>query len=326
MLTVHNEVVHYPANLGSRCAPWHLNTHPACLKVPMPDWCNQPFCYVNPCKCTGHGTPRLDPYMTEGSWQNLKVYYSYSTCGGSDTFTPAENPTACVNQKTQAQCDMLDRCSWSLTDGCVGKSRSGPQCSLLRQNNAQTWGSWSCPCIGMAGKKGTYTSLAQNVKYPAETGSTCGAWHNELHPACQGPGVKPSWCSEKWCFVDPCTCSGGIVPIVDNVFPGGDFAGKSLFYSYATCGQQDTYTAEMNPDACSLQLSRKDCLKHKRCAWSFMGNNAGVKCRGIEVATNCAQTAFSKVSRPDKDDAVVASPWSAMVLLLLSTTLTDWFL
>merc|ERR1719217_1918567 len=42
------------------------------------------------------------------------------------------------------------------------------------------------------------------LTYSPNVGATCQAWESTTHPDCLKDGDKPSWCSEKWCFVDPC--------------------------------------------------------------------------------------------------------------------------
>merc|ERR1719469_955906 len=106
--------------------------------------------------------------------------------------------------------------------------------------------------------------------------------------------------------------------MVDNVFPGGAVTGKSLFYSFATCGVQDEYTPSMNPTACSNQGTQEACeTLEERCLWSFMGNQQGYRCRGIEVATSCVHTAFSKQQEQPTPKPGAASGATASLLLLL---------
>jgi hypothetical protein len=47
---------------------------------------------------------------------------------------------------------------------------------------------------------------------------------------------QASWCNEPWCYIDPCNCDASDGTKSDY-FPG------ALFYSTATCGSKNTYTA-----------------------------------------------------------------------------------
>jgi len=89
--------------------------------------------------------------------------------------------------------------------------------------------------------------LASNfTDYPGDFGEACKIWEDPGHSACYDlttipPQVKPiseqaDWCLEEWCYIDPCSCDAADATKSDY-FPG------ALFYSYATCGAKNTYTA-----------------------------------------------------------------------------------
>merc|ERR1719498_1438016 len=93
----------------------------------------------------------------------------------------------------------------------------------------------------------TPTGLASNfTDYPANFGEYCGVYVDPGHSACfditQIPPVEKAtsdqadWCPRSWCYVDPCNCDAADATKSDY-FPG------TLFYSYATCGDKNTYTA-----------------------------------------------------------------------------------
>merc|ERR1711977_505447 len=73
-----------------------------------------------------------------------------------------------------------------------------------------------------------------------------GPWLEPGHSACSDLTTVPpeqlpqsmqaDWCYAKWCYIDPCNCDASDATKSDY-FPG------SLFYSYATCGDKNTYTA-----------------------------------------------------------------------------------
>jgi len=82
--------------------------------------------------------------------------------------------------------------------------------------------------------------------YPGDYGSTCKAWKEPGHQACSDLSTYPptelpiseqaDWCYSPWCYVDPCNCDASDATKSDY-FPG------TLFYSTATCGSKNTYTA-----------------------------------------------------------------------------------
>jgi len=101
-----------------------------------------------------------------------------------------------------------------------------------------------CRCIGFHGSPGTTMATigSQAVEYPAEVGGSCSAWDGDRHPDCNGKN-PPDWCSKQWCFVDPCSCQVDAPPKVSNYLADGTFKGKPVFYSYATCGEKDSYSS-----------------------------------------------------------------------------------
>mmetsp|Transcript_43552 Transcript_43552/g.79293 ORF Transcript_43552/g.79293 Transcript_43552/m.79293 type:complete len:424 (-) Transcript_43552:44-1315(-) len=84
--------VAYPADLGARCEAWDNGKHPtACLDGQEPGpgngWCAQPWCYVDACKCDLPELPKVSSYLPEASYIGKPLYFSYSTCGGKDTWS-----------------------------------------------------------------------------------------------------------------------------------------------------------------------------------------------------------------------------------------------
>jgi hypothetical protein len=91
------------------------------------------------------------------------------------------------------------------------------------------------------------SGLASNfTDYPGDFGETCKVWPDPGHSACYDLTTVPpeakaisdqaDWCLELWCYVDPCNCDASDATKSDY-FPG------TLFYSYATCGAKNMYTA-----------------------------------------------------------------------------------
>lgn len=68
--------------------------------------------------------------------------------------------------------------------------------------------------------------------------------------------------------------------------PEATFTGKSLYYSYETCGSEDHFTKEWNTEACVNQKSKDDCLELKvrgggrKCGWTCVVPRL---CLGVRV-------------------------------------------
>merc|ERR1719245_1736968 len=88
---------------------------------------------------------------------------------------------------------------------------------------------------------------------------------------------KQEWCSQKWCYVDPCECGLEVPPKISSVQKVA-FQGRPLYYSYATCGGVDSWTAKNHAEACVNQASEKACSGLSKCAWD------GEKCLGKALA------------------------------------------
>jgi len=180
-------------------------------------------------------------------------------------------------------------------------------------------GSPGCRCIGFDNIPGS-TDIRigkQVVSYPAEIGGTCRSWDADLHPECK-KGEPESWCQHKWCYVDPCSCDLPEVPKVTMYLPEASFTGKSLYYSYETCGSPDTFTKKWNLEACVNQQDKERCevLKkeggHNKCAWT------GTRCLGAELVTHPLCTG---VVDAIKEGEAHAAPKSGSVVSADSTVL-----
>jgi len=239
---VGNDTVMYPAEIGSRCAAWEQDRYPGCVGVDdPPDWCTQKWCYVDPCKCKLPVPPKQS--TVNYKFQNKTLYWSYATCGSIDAFSEGlEN--ACVNQLDEGSCTDLEDCAW---DGkqCLGKDLV-TDCNNPIMSE-EKYGKSTCRCIGIAEREGyvnfTYATVGV-VKYPGSVGGECQPWEIlSEYPDCQND-VAPEWCEAKWCFVDPCSCTG-----LDNApklgTRGAIFQGKPVWWSYGTCGGVDIPPADV---------------------------------------------------------------------------------
>jgi hypothetical protein len=110
----------------------------------------------------------------------------------------------------------------------------------------------SCPCVGIVGHGTLETTIEKTgdnedgfVNFPMMTGAGCNAWDEGYHPSCKvGVGSeRPDWCGQKWCFVDPCNCNSADFYRKSTLFGDATYQGKSLAYSYLTCGAEDHHQA-----------------------------------------------------------------------------------
>jgi hypothetical protein len=268
----------YPGDMGSHCKAWDENVHPDCKSEDAPKWCKQAWCYVNPCKCKLGDIPKIT--VTNLTYSGMKAFYSYATCKQEDLFTSGNNPDACINQFNYHACVSKDHCGW---DGakCDGKAQLD-QCNATGAE--EVVGLKQCKCIGMAGLNGTKTvQLASSVEeYPADVGAYCKAWDDEEHPDCSADiedADKPSWCLKKWCMVDPCSCDLPVPPKTTQYFEGAKWGKRSGYYSYATCGETDEYTADNFAEECTNQATADLCGKSDKCLW----NAKKSACMGKEI-------------------------------------------
>lgn len=249
----------YPASLGGNCSAWDLGNYPDCKvddeETEPPEWCKQPWCYVDPCDCDlPSGQPKQT--LTTATFQGNPAFWSYGTCGGKDVFTedasklPAFPPSFCPVTTTSTTTGVIDL------------------------------GSADCPCIGidMAGET-PLTFSNTTLLYPSSAGSSCKAWDEGVFPGCdkQSP---PSWCSSKWCYVDPCTCNLAVPP--KRSTQNYRWQGKVAYWSYATCGGEDAFSDAANPMACVNQENEDLCADVEGCAWD------GKKCLGKELVEDCS--------------------------------------
>jgi len=89
----------YPADYGSGCKAWPEPSQADCfnaseeqvpkvpqkLLAPTKDWCNNKWCYVDPCQCDAPDVTASSTFSSHGVMK-----YSYSACGAVDSFTASE--------------------------------------------------------------------------------------------------------------------------------------------------------------------------------------------------------------------------------------------
>jgi len=318
-LDVHiaSKIVEYPVELGAVCKAWDYTEHPDCKSSSMPDWCEQAWCFVDPCECDLAVPPTKSAYLPGATFQNKPLYWSYATCGAKDSYTASEYKDACVNQASEVDCKALSKCAWT-GEKCLGKelvqmcpiahaeesskakkeepaakeepgTAEEPLTKLEQaeaEEDAGGVGSATCPCIGFGGLEGEteVTIYGKKFDYPADLGSTCKAWDNNMHPMCkegETPGPDNGWCAQQWCYVDPCNCDLKVLPKASAYLPDATFQGKPVYFSYTTCGGNDQWSADFHKDACVNQRSEEDCKALTKCAWD------GEKCGGKEIMGMC---------------------------------------
>jgi len=143
-----------------------------------------------------------------------------------------------------------------------------------------SFGTGKCQCVGFDNVEGT-TDIA-GTSYPGDFGARCDAWDKDLTPKCKGPNPEP-WCKQKWCYVDPCKCDLPDIPKVSAMLPDAKYQGKPLYYSYETCGSEDSFTKEHHKKACVNQEDESGCSANEKCAWSAEHS----KCGGKDVMEYC---------------------------------------
>jgi len=161
----------------------------------------------------------------------------------------------------------------------LGANSSRLNCA--RSPNGPSYGDNACRCVGIDNLKGYFVTQENfhHVQRPAETGASCAAWEDGLHPDCKGT-VKPGWCKQEWCYVDPCSCNLDVLP--KKTVLGLTYQGMPAYWSYKTCGGTDFFSAEIK-GACQNQQSEGACAAQSECAWD------GKQCGGKEVLQTCKE-------------------------------------
>jgi len=289
-VTINGTEMNYPADLGAHCGQWSVDRNKACKGENQPPWCSQAWCYVDPCKCDLDVQPKHSLLLPDALFKGKPIYYSYTTCGAKDLYTALENKDSCSMQDSEEKCTARKSdCSWA-KGKCVNSDML--MCDGAKPDEVK-WGLNSCPCVGVANVPGNIEMKAGKdvqvkgglVQYPASTGATCESWDKARSPECtEGGENNPPWCESKWCYVDPCNCNipEGKVPTIAHLLEGAIFQGKPAYYSFATCGNEDLWTAENFKDACKNQATAEACGKlEDSCGWT------GKACVGWDITSVC---------------------------------------
>ena len=115
---------------------------------------------------------------------------------------------------------------------------------VLSVARGQNFGSSGCPCISSGAAFGVSGELRPSISgetynYGSDYGmSTCAAHDSGRAPFCAAAdsSENPGWCEDSWCYIDPNQCDQGLPPFQSAYF-------DDLYYSYQTCGTQNTFDA-----------------------------------------------------------------------------------
>jgi len=232
-VTVGGNEVPYPAFYGQACGkqpePFSSSCYNTTNDPPteLPEgvrasWCDDPWCYVDPCTCA------LSDVVKTEYFPGVDIYYTYSNCGGVDTFS-TNNIAADCNTSFTATSDAA----------CLTKFSNGAARVNCGSGNMD---------LAVNGKCVRATVGDTVYDYPATYGEGCGVHLEPGWAACQ-TDPPASWCLDPWSYVNPCSCDADdLVPA--TYFPDGTAA---LYYSYSVCGATDSYTAQAGLNATELQ-------------------------------------------------------------------------
>jgi hypothetical protein len=157
------------------------------------------------------------------------------------------------------------------------------------------FGDDGCPCIGVNNVEGVIfgkvdqgDGMPDGVSFPADIGARCDTWDDDsTDPECP----DADWCSKKWCYVDACNCKGlKELPTPSGYLRDAEYKGHGIFFSYATCGAKDTYTAKDTAD------DRKDEIE-KACsadAEEELWGKADCQCTGFTPEEGVVQVLNGK--------------------------------
>lgn len=298
----------YPAEVGSFCSAWDNGRNPSCTGSSTDPWCADKWCYVDACSCNLATVPKKLTYFAGASYQGRPLFYSYAACGVKDGYTATKNTQACPNFDATA-CTQQSHCVWTGSKGCMSKDiasycaapangsaslppppppppPAAPKPVASGESAAENYGLSACPCIGIDWPSGETIPLNlsnKTVSYPLSMGSSCQAWDAGRHPSCTGSN-PPSWCASSWCLVDACKCNISSTPKTSSYLVNSTYQGRTIYYSYATCGAQDSWTSSNHAIACVNQANQSQCKALSKCAWT------GTKCVGKEVASCGSQS------------------------------------
>mmetsp|Transcript_12038 Transcript_12038/g.13116 ORF Transcript_12038/g.13116 Transcript_12038/m.13116 type:complete len:100 (+) Transcript_12038:231-530(+) len=93
--------------------------------------------------------------------------------------------------------------------------------------------------------------------------------------------------------------------------------GRSIYYSYETCGNEDMFTATYSKAECVLEKTKDACSKNLKCLWS------GDSCLGKELVdkdaclAKSAQVASGEVSELEERSFAASPALQALTVVFL---------
>jgi len=173
---------------------------------------------------------------------------------------PTTVPTDCActaNTEAKVTCNAANKKLW---DGTVNKRAPG------------NWGGQAEQCIKVTPDKQDDWAK-HDFDYPSNYANTCdqsgkepGSYHctwvagkEKTHKFAVGDSYNSkwdseSWCSDNFCWVDPCNCDK--LDVTKSSWLNG-------YYSYSMCGSTDKYT----PVACDTYKDETKCTAVTGCKW-----------------------------------------------------------
>eukprot|EP00440_Ansanella_granifera_P008496 gb/GFBE01009203.1/.p1 GENE.gb/GFBE01009203.1/~~gb/GFBE01009203.1/.p1 ORF type:complete len:484 (+),score=88.79 gb/GFBE01009203.1/:1-1452(+) len=225
----------YPADYGSQCGAQQEPGSSSCTNLttgnPLPadqqaSWCPSPWCWVDPCTCDLSDLA-VTNITTTTYFDDVARYYSYSNCGGQDSYSSTVGNTGN-----------------SMTPTCPnGEFDPEGDCVQKMDNEAE-----KITCTDPWAVGGKCVQPPNMTKtYPANYGEGCRVHPEPGNSDCsnadgtpKAPADQAAWCTKPWSYVNPCTCTASDMARSTYFYP------KLLFYSTSACGAADLFTsAEM---------------------------------------------------------------------------------
>jgi len=82
-----------------------------------------------------------------------------------------------------------------------------------------------------------FSNIQESFCYPEDYGVGCSPHDFNIEPFCDKQSDLPDFCSKSWCYVDQEKCKSSTMTYAKSAF----FPGDDLFYSYDTCGFENTF-------------------------------------------------------------------------------------
>jgi hypothetical protein len=295
----------YPTEAGSHCGAWDDGRFPGFCedKTQTPGqgqgWCQQQWCYVDPCSCDLDVLPKKSDAMSLARFKGRPLYFSYATCTTASLRHSVLEPTSiCPSLKQRDDCKSAPGdCTWSESLSKCGGKENMQECDMDGQSWYQAFGRPECPCIGQTGRSGEIQVTLGDLlaSYPADTGGMCASWDDGRYPgkcqfprdgsagmAGQSPGSGDGWCASRWCFVDPCNCKLPNRPELAAHLQDGMYQGRPVYVSYATCSDGAWKSANKDSSLCMTFDEDVCTAKTPTCTWT------GKECMAADLAEMCS--------------------------------------